>query len=81
MRQTALFFAGNLQVKKAEAAAAPAQAAAVAETFPVTGTKIYMNLGDPSLADKYASLPCDGIGSCVRNSSGRPISMNIRFIF
>ena len=55
-------FAGNLQVKKAEAAAAPAQAAAVAETFPVTGTKIYMNLGDPSLADKYASLPCDGIG-------------------
>lgn len=21
-----------------------------------------MNLGDPDLADKYASLPCDGIG-------------------
>lgn len=34
----------------------------VAETFPVTGTKIYMNLGDPSLAEKYSSLPCDGIG-------------------
>lgn len=32
------------------------------ETFPVTGTKIYMNLGDPGLADKYSSLPCDGIG-------------------
>ena len=34
----------------------------VAETFPVTGTRIYMNLGDPDLAEKYASLPCDGIG-------------------
>lgn len=34
----------------------------VAETFPVTGTKVYMNLGDPDLADKYASLPADGIG-------------------
>ncbi|MEG0798498.1 MAG: phosphoenolpyruvate synthase [Acidaminococcaceae bacterium] len=33
-----------------------------AETFPVTGTKIYMNLGDPELAEKYAPLPCDGIG-------------------
>ena len=34
----------------------------VAETFPVTGTKIYMNLGDPELAEKYSELPCDGIG-------------------
>jgi pyruvate,water dikinase len=29
---------------------------------PVTGTKVLMNLGDPDLADKYAVLPCDGIG-------------------
>ncbi len=34
----------------------------IAETFPVTGTKIYMNLGDPALAEKYSELPCDGIG-------------------
>lgn len=34
----------------------------VAEVFPVTGTKIYMNLGDPDLAEKYSKLPCDGIG-------------------
>lgn len=34
----------------------------VTESYPVTGTKIYMNLGDPDLADKYAGLPCDGIG-------------------
>lgn len=39
-----------------------AQQMAVAETFPVTGTKIYMNLGDPELAEKYSNLPCDGIG-------------------
>lgn len=34
----------------------------MAETFPVTGTKVHMNLGDPDLAEKYSSLPCDGIG-------------------
>ena len=47
-----------------ESAKKPEAAAAVvaAETFPVTGTKIYMNLGDPELAEKYSVLPCDGIG-------------------
>eukprot|EP00003_Mantamonas_plastica_P007608 TRINITY_DN1645_c0_g1_i1.p1 TRINITY_DN1645_c0_g1~~TRINITY_DN1645_c0_g1_i1.p1 ORF type:complete len:807 (-),score=321.93 TRINITY_DN1645_c0_g1_i1:19-2439(-) len=34
----------------------------IQESYPVTGTKIMMNLGDPSLADKCAQLPCDGIG-------------------
>lgn len=29
---------------------------------PVTGTKIYMNLGEPSIIDKYKNLPFDGIG-------------------
>ncbi len=36
--------------------------AVMAEVFPVTGTKVLMNLGDPDLAEKYAVLPCDGIG-------------------
>ena len=47
-----------------ESAKKPEVTAAVvaAETFPVTGTKIYMNLGDPELAEKYSVLPCDGIG-------------------
>ena len=47
-----------------ESAKKPEAAASVvaAETFPVTGTKIYMNLGDPELAEKYSVLPCDGIG-------------------
>ncbi len=29
---------------------------------PVTGTKIYMNLGEPSLIERYSQLPFDGIG-------------------
>ena len=37
-------------------------AVAVAEYFPPTGTKVYMNLGDPELVQKYSSLRCDGIG-------------------
>lgn len=35
---------------------------AAAEYFPPTATRVMMNLGDPDLADKYASLPADGIG-------------------
>lgn len=50
-------------VKKGTPAAQGAGTAAVAaEYFPPTGTRVLMNLGDPDLADKYASLPCDGIG-------------------
>lgn len=53
-------YEGILEEKKPEA---QAQAVApVAEYFPPTGTKIYMNLGDPDLAEKYSALPCDGIG-------------------
>ena len=44
--------------KKAE----PAVEACYVEPTPITGTKIYMNLGDPDLAEKYGVLPCDGIG-------------------
>ena len=43
-------------------AAAPEGSVVAAETFPVTATKIYMNLGDPDLAEKYSTLPADGIG-------------------
>ena len=34
----------------------------VVEPAPITGTKIYMNLGNPDMAEKYSVLPCDGIG-------------------
>lgn len=33
-----------------------------AESFASTATGVMMNLGDPDLADKYSSLPADGIG-------------------
>lgn len=49
------------EVAKKKAAAAAGESAAV-ESSPVTGTKIYMNLGDPELAEKYSGLPSDGIG-------------------
>lgn len=48
-------------VKKAEEAAAPAMMVA-AESYPVTGTKILVNLGAPELSEKVAKLPCDGVG-------------------
>jgi pyruvate,water dikinase len=48
-------------VKKAEEAATPTMMVA-AESYPVTGTKILANLGEPELAEKIAKLPCDGIG-------------------
>ena len=38
--------------------------------YPVTATKIYMNLGEPEAIDKYKDLPFDGIGL-----------MRIEFIF
>ncbi len=49
-------------VKKDEPAQAAGGTVVAAEYFPPTGTGVLMNLGDPDLADKYASLPCDGIG-------------------
>lgn len=45
-----------------QATAVATVAAPAAEYFPATGTKVYMNLGDPELAEKYSGLPCDGIG-------------------
>ncbi|MDR2005878.1 MAG: phosphoenolpyruvate synthase, partial [Acidaminococcales bacterium] len=57
-----IVYEGRVEDLIKKAAAAETGAAPVAETFPVTGVKVYMNLGDPELAEKYAELPCDGIG-------------------
>lgn len=54
--------AASLAPKPAAGATASAAVAPAAEYFPPTGTKVLMNLGDPDLAEKYASLPADGIG-------------------
>lgn len=50
----------DLIEKKEEAPSAVAPA--VQETYPVTGTKILVNLGEPEIAEKVAKLPCDGVG-------------------
>lgn len=34
----------------------------LAQLAPITATKVYMNLGEPSLIGKYKNLPFDGIG-------------------
>jgi pyruvate,water dikinase len=36
--------------------------AALSEYVPITGTKVYMNLGEPAKIDEYKTLPFDGIG-------------------
>ena len=40
----------------------PAAAAAVAETAPVTGTQILVNLSEPSQVESVKELPVDGVG-------------------
>lgn len=55
-------YTGNFSVAKPKEAEKETQIYAAKETFPVTGTKIYMNIGDPDMADKYSRLPCDGVG-------------------
>jgi pyruvate,water dikinase len=34
----------------------------ISEEVPITGTKVYVNLGEPSLAEAVAKLPVDGVG-------------------
>jgi len=51
------------EAKPAQAAAGvPATTAEVVESYPITGTKIYVNLGEPELAEKVSKLPADGVG-------------------
>ncbi|MGF3498754.1 MAG: phosphoenolpyruvate synthase [Candidatus Methanosuratincola sp.] len=40
----------------------PTKAALSVESYYPTATKIYMNLGEPGMIDKYRDLPFDGIG-------------------
>ncbi|OWJ55752.1 phosphoenolpyruvate synthase [Pyrodictium delaneyi] len=48
--------------KKEEEKGTGVSAEALRELYPVTATKIYMNLGEPDVIDKYVDLPFDGIG-------------------
>lgn len=57
-----IVYDGILEEMVEQEANAQQAAPVMAEVFPVTGTKIYMNLGDPDLAKKHCVLPADGIG-------------------
>lgn len=61
-------FEGKTRAASQEAAKVSEPSASIAsedlvnKLAPVTGTKIYMNLGEPSIISKYLGLPFDGIG-------------------
>ncbi|MEW5762725.1 MAG: phosphoenolpyruvate synthase [Bacillota bacterium] len=62
-------YRGRVKQEAAAAAAAPEAQAGPAlppyilkEIYPVTGTRIYMNLGQPEAMNRYQDLPFDGIG-------------------
>lgn len=50
--------------KKPEVEVGPAAmpTVSVAESYPITGTKIYVNVGEPEIAERTAALPADGVG-------------------
>ncbi len=54
-------YAGIVKSMVSEAPAADAAPAAAAYVAPVTGTNIYMNLGNP-ISPRSWKLPCDGVG-------------------
>jgi pyruvate,water dikinase len=50
-------YAGRLAARKEEKGEA-----AVGRSLPVTATKVLVNLGEPSMAERVAQMPVDGIG-------------------
>jgi len=54
---TGVVYEGIIKIEKKEGKILPA-----AEYVPVTGTKIYINLGVPEKAEEYAKLPVSGVG-------------------
>lgn len=55
-------YQGDVKSLMAPKAATEGTVTAAAEYFAPTATGVMMNLGNPDLAEKYASLPADGIG-------------------
>lgn len=39
-----------------------ASGSVISQEIPITGTKVYVNLGEPHLAEEVAALPVDGVG-------------------
>jgi len=55
-------YEGALEEAVAKPEVTTGKAVAVAEPHIVTGTKIYVNLGEPEIAERVAALPADGVG-------------------
>jgi len=57
-------YEGKVEIVKKKEEARPGAIApeAMRELYPVTATRIYMNLGQPEAIDRYVDLPFDGIG-------------------
>jgi len=50
------------KVSRAEAPPGKNDTGGFEEEIPITATKVYVNLGEPSAAPEVAKLPCDGVG-------------------
>lgn len=61
-----LVYKGKVQSKAKPEEVVPGVAAlggsAIAQEIPITGTKVYVNLGEPHLAESIAKMPVDGVG-------------------
>ncbi|MEW6748771.1 MAG: phosphoenolpyruvate synthase [Candidatus Micrarchaeota archaeon] len=57
-----IIYEGLVSAPEAAAAKPGAAAAVAAESVPITGTKIYVNLADVDQAEKVSKLPADGVG-------------------
>ena len=55
-------YEGALEEAVAKPEVTTGKAVTVAEPHIVTGTKIYVNLGEPEIAERVAALPADGVG-------------------
>lgn len=57
-----IVYDGDALMEEQKARATAPVAIPLGASFPPTGTKIYMNLGEPAMIEKYKDLPFDGIG-------------------
>ncbi|MEK7202046.1 MAG: phosphoenolpyruvate synthase [Patescibacteria group bacterium] len=56
-------YKGKVAIQKAESPTLTARPnGGYMTTVPVTATKVYLNLAEPTKADEYAQLPVDGVG-------------------
>ncbi|MFH1394063.1 MAG: phosphoenolpyruvate synthase [Candidatus Micrarchaeota archaeon] len=57
-----IVYEGLVSAPEAAAASTSASVSGAADSAPITGTKIYVNLADVDQAEKVAKLPVDGVG-------------------